>query len=111
MNLISKAVSFARAELSGSVPNDLYAARLTVCQECPRLIRRGAHMYCGACGCGTWRFAELHYKLRLRLSFCPLNKWGFRLPGPQGPLARDCGPHALTAQEKDNNFRSINLTR
>jgi hypothetical protein len=35
----------------------------------------GERLYCGACGCGNWRLAELHTKLRFHNLECPKGWW------------------------------------
>lgn len=40
--------------------------------KCGKLKTEGDKHYCGACGCGKWKLAELDTKLRFAAVTCPL---------------------------------------
>lgn len=48
------------------------AARLAICQECPRLVKG----VCTSCGCACVESEQVMNKLALRGQSCPLGKWG-----------------------------------
>lgn len=77
--LIAKAASWIKAEasrvLEGDLPEDQYQARLKACRACPKLKAGDPVGWCGACGCGTRRRAELSIKAKMPKATCPLKKW------------------------------------
>lgn len=76
---LAKAVSWAKAEASrliqGDVPEEQYQARLEACRTCQKLQAGEPVGWCGACGCGTRRRAELSVKARMPAATCPLGRW------------------------------------
>jgi hypothetical protein len=95
-SLVSKALSWAKAEISraiqGPVPDAEYQDRLEICNGCPKLQRsteEGKLGWCGACGCGQRARAELTVKATMPEAKCPIQAWGSlsakRVPLPQKP--------------------------
>jgi len=78
-NPLAKAVSWVKAEasrvLEGDVPDNQYQERLKACRACPKLKAGNPVGWCGACGCGTRRRAELSIKAKMPKASCPLSKW------------------------------------
>lgn len=74
-NIFQKAASFVTAVTSGEAPDDVFKARLALCQACPKLVTRAEGTYCGACGCGQHRWSELNTKLKMGKVDCPLKKF------------------------------------
>jgi hypothetical protein len=76
---LAKAVSWVKAEasrvLEGDVPDNQYQERLKACRACPKLQAGNPVGWCGACGCGTRRRAELSIKAKMPRASCPLSKW------------------------------------
>lgn len=75
-----KAIAFIEAVTGQGAGEDTYQARLAICRsnECGHLIESDGGYYCGACGCGKWRLAELLRKLRFGDLECPCDPplWG-----------------------------------
>jgi len=74
-NIFQKAKSLAVAVTSGKTTDETFEARMDICKGCKCLRTLGDNLYCGCCGCGKNRLAELHTKLKMKKARCPLNKW------------------------------------
>jgi hypothetical protein len=81
-NLVQKAVSYAKAEISqvvhGPVGVDQYEERIKICLACPRLKKateEGKVGWCTACGCGEAKRAEMTIKAKMPQAKCPVNAW------------------------------------
>jgi hypothetical protein len=72
---ISKVKSFVKAVTGPKASEEVFAARMSICRECEHLKTANEKLYCGACGCGRWRIAELSKKLRFANLECPKGKW------------------------------------
>ena len=76
-----KMLTFLRAVTGPAASDETYQNRLATCTGCEHLktVVRGdeQRLFCGACGCGKWRLAELHTKLKFADLECPLDppKW------------------------------------
>jgi hypothetical protein len=72
--------SFLAAVTGPKVSEEVFRQRLIICASnaCGHLRKQDDRLYCGACGCGQWRLAELHTKLWFANLECPLEKslWG-----------------------------------
>ena len=44
---------------------------MQLCRECPDSTAQGDKLFCGCCGCGTHRLADLHIKNRYSAHHCP----------------------------------------
>ena len=57
--------------------NAQYEARIAACLGCEHLQRTNSVPvgFCGACGCGKNKFAELTVKANLPAASCPKGKW------------------------------------
>lgn len=80
MGFVSKAVSYARAEISAlvsSIPDEEFEFRMSQCKSCSRREPAPEPQvgWCGACGCGRSVRAELTIKGKMPKATCPLNKW------------------------------------
>jgi hypothetical protein len=78
---ISQAMQYAAAEVSrvvlGPLPPDEVESRLAACRSCEHLqVVDGKGEFCGQCGCGHRRRAELSIKATMPRASCPLGKWG-----------------------------------
>lgn len=76
-SIVGKAKSFVKAVTSGRATDEAIAERSAQCNACDKLVRVDDKRYCGACGCGRTRFAELATKLAFANVTCPLGKPGF----------------------------------
>jgi hypothetical protein len=58
-------------------PDDIIEKRLSLCKKCEFAIGPKLHpdrkVKCNKCGC------LINHKIRLKESFCPINKWGIYL--------------------------------
>lgn len=76
---LAKVLRWLKAEastvLEGELPEDKYQARLEACRSCDRLKPGQPLGWCGACGCGTRRRAELTIKAKMPAATCPLGLW------------------------------------
>ena len=70
-----KAWSYATAKFGGRASRRLVALRREACLECDRIVQKGDGLFCGACGCGYRRDANLAVKTRMKLAACPLGRW------------------------------------
>lgn len=80
--ILEKVSSYLKAEasmlVSGPVGVDEYEARISACMECKHLkplVEDGKIGWCGACGCGTSKRAELTTKARMPRAKCPVGAW------------------------------------
>lgn len=71
-----KVSSLMRAVSGPRASEDVYQARLALCRACEYLKADGSKEYCGACGCGKWKLAQLSVKLKFAQLECPAGKWG-----------------------------------
>jgi len=71
-----KAREFLKVVSGPKVEDEVFAARMATCSECPAVKRVDERLYCGACGCTNWRLAELTRKLRYARLKCPLGRFG-----------------------------------
>jgi hypothetical protein len=75
-----KAMAFVEAIISPWVSQEQHDMRVTVCagNDCGHLRREQEKIYCGACGCGKWRLAELRTKCWFAALECPCDPplWG-----------------------------------
>jgi hypothetical protein len=73
----SRVFSFLTAVTGPHVADEVFARRLAACtaNTCGKLKTDGEKRYCGACGCGKWRLAELSTKLRFARLECPQGIW------------------------------------
>jgi hypothetical protein len=74
-SLRKRAMSFVRAVTGSKTTEAVFAERMRICSQCPHLRQSDGKLYCGACGCGQWRLAELSKKLRFANLECPKGKW------------------------------------
>lgn len=75
-----RALAYLRAVWSkfahGPTPKPAAAARLEACRSCEhRQVVEGKGEFCGRCGCGTRRSAELTIKVTMPAATCPIGKW------------------------------------
>lgn len=65
------------AVISGPrVRQDVFVKRWALCHApCKYLRQVGDKSYCGACGCGKWRLAELATKLWFANLACPVGQF------------------------------------
>lgn len=77
IRLFRYAAAEASRIVSGPLPPEAVAARLTVCRQCPERVESvdDAVGYCGACGCGSRRRARLTIKAEMPRATCPRKKW------------------------------------
>lgn len=54
--------------------------RFDICAECPVLVTKGKHLYCGVCSCPKWFLSRLAKKLRYKKYYCPLQKHSGEYP-------------------------------
>lgn len=71
----ARVLSFLSAVTGPRCDDDEYRRRISACIACDAVKHEDARQYCGACGCGSWRLAELETKLRFQNLECPLEKW------------------------------------
>lgn len=80
-SIVQRAASFVGAVASGLVADEVVKMRLESCMSCTALVRGEDGSYCGACGCGRWKLAQLDGvvlpKLRWAKLDCPLKRLGF----------------------------------
>ena len=76
-SLMQKVKSLISAVTGPRATEETYQKRLAICEACPKLKRKNDKLFCGACGCGKWKLAELHTKLKFADLECPLDppKW------------------------------------
>lgn len=80
-SLLSKAISYAKAEISRftqTITEAEIAARIDMCRSCSKLVKStedGKIGWCDSCGCGKAARAELTIKATMPAATCPLNKW------------------------------------
>ena len=77
---IGEAIQYAKAEVSrivqGPLSPEQVAARLAACRSCEhREVVEGKGEFCGKCGCGHRKRAELTIKATMPAATCPLGKW------------------------------------
>ena len=72
-SLPAKIVAFFTAVTGPRVDQATFDRRLALCRsgKCGHLMRHKGGEYCGACGCGKWRLAELSKKLWFARLECP----------------------------------------
>jgi hypothetical protein len=81
LSFVSKAVSYVRAEVSlltQFIPESKVEERLDACRACPSLkpsTEPDQFGWCGACGCGKNKRAELTVKARMPAATCPKKLW------------------------------------
>lgn len=79
-NFMKRTQTFLSAKFVGPrVTEDVFQLRMAGCgvnqpkaKQCPKVRLKGAQMWCGACGCGFRKDAELRTKLRMSRVECPL---------------------------------------
>lgn len=80
-SFVAKAISYAKAEVSlltQFISEEDVRKRLEACRGCPNLKpsqEPGELGWCGACGCGKNKRAELTVKARMPAATCPKKKW------------------------------------
>ncbi len=74
---LAKVGRFLTAVTGPHVSDEAFEQRLAACSAntCGKLRVDGEKRYCGACGCGKWRLAELSTKLRFARLECPQGIW------------------------------------
>lgn len=75
--MIAHAKEFITTVSGGRYPEDHEEVlrRKESCDACPALVVENDKKYCGGCGCGKWKLAELDTKLRFIELRCPQNRW------------------------------------
>ena len=62
--IVSKVAEFISVVSGPKVSSEVFESRLAICKGCKYMREEDGKMYCGRCGCGKWRMAELTNKLK-----------------------------------------------
>ena len=76
ISIAEKSKEFVETITSGQASDETYNSRLSVCNDCIAVEKKGEKWYCKACGCPNWMMSELHTKLKFKGTLCPLGRFG-----------------------------------